>query len=216
MQLKQAQENMLKQQLRTFGITDNTVLALFEEIPRELFVPENLQTFAYADVAIPIGHGQVMMPPKETAFMLQALGIKNIENVLIVGVESGYITALTAKLAKQVQVLDLSAELINQAKEKLSSLQINNVTFAVGDGVETAKQEGEYQIIIITGSLPHLPKIFRKNLARHGRIFAIIGNPPVMEASVLKRTAQGLQAEKLFEINHPRLPNTREPKTFVF
>lgn len=216
MQLALARENMLKQQIRTFGVTDEQILGLLTEIPRENFLPENLKSLAYADVAIPIGHGQAMLPPKETAFMLQALAVKKDEKVLVIGVESGYILAFLGKLAKQVEAIDSNSELIRHAQEKLTALGIANVKFSKGDGTAGWEKGGPYQVIIITGSIPFLPKSFQKNLARNGRIFAIIGNPPVMEATILKRDSQHWLTEKIFETNHPRLPNARESKKFVF
>lgn len=217
LQQKLACENMLKQQIRTFGVVDEQILSLLADIPRELFVPENFKQLAYADAAIPLGHSQTMLTPKETAMMLQELKIKKSETILVVGVESGYTVALLAKLAKQVDVIDTDRELIEQAKTKLASLNLDNTSLKVADPEASWKKNAQYQVIIFTGSLPNLPQEFRKNLTRGGRIFAIIGNPPVMEATIVKRTPQQQWVtEKIFETCHSRLPNIEEAQKFVF
>lgn len=216
MQLSIARDNMIKQQLRTFGVVNPQILSLVAAIPREQFMPEHLIDLAYADVAISLGRGQALMTPKETAKMLQALEIKGNEKVLLVGAGNGYVAALLSKLAKQIDVVDGDQELLQQAQEKISQLGINNVIFHSGSASTGWEKGAPYNVIIITGSLLQLPQGFKKNLARGGRIFAIIGNSPVMEATIFKRATQQWTTEKIFETNHPRLPNVGESKTFIF
>lgn len=213
--LEQARDNMLMQQLRPFGVLDQKVLDLFAVIPRENFMPKGFTELAYADAVIPLGHGQAMLSPKETGRMLQAVNINSNDNILIVGAESGYIAAFTAKMAKHVTVVDTDQTLLLEAKQKLRQLSINNVTFSEGDAAAGWEKDSPFHVIIITGSIPYLPQGFRKNLARNGRIFAIIGHPPVMQATVVKRGAQQQwTSEHIFNTDHPRLPNARIAEEF--
>jgi protein-L-isoaspartate(D-aspartate) O-methyltransferase len=127
MNLEQARTNMLTQQLRTWGVTDQQVLNKISSTPREEFVPSRYRNEDYADMAIPLDHNQSMLTPKEEARLLQALAIKPHEYVLEVGTGSGYMTALLARCAQHVYSVDIFADFTAQAMQKLKKLTFSNV-----------------------------------------------------------------------------------------
>lgn len=217
MNLEQARINMLKQQIRAWGVLDDTILKLLQTTPREEFVPTDYRKLAFADMNIPLGHGELMLCPKEEARLLQALAVTLNDTVLHIGTGSGYVTALLAQQAKYVYSIDIHADFTAKAKTKLAQLNINNVALHTADAAKGWQIESSYEVIAITGSLPILPEIFKTSLAVGGRLFAIIGQAPVMEALLVTRmTAQEWQIQKLFETLIPPLHNAIPSETFVF
>lgn len=217
MNLEQARLNMLKQQIRAWGVLDEHLLDLLKTTPREDFVPSAYRKLAFADLNLPLGFGEVMLTPKEEAYLLQALAIEPNEVVLEIGTGSGYTTALLAKLAKQVYSIDIRPEFIAEAGVKLAQLGISNVQLQTGDAAQGWETHQPYDIIVVTGSLPILPEVFKTHLSIGGRLFAIIGQSPVMEAILITRiTNQLWQTTKLFETVVPALHNALQPEPFIF
>lgn len=217
MNLEQARENMIKQQLRTWEVLDDRLLKLLQQVPREDFVPPAWRNLAFADMNIPIDEGQIMMTPKVEARMLQALAIRPDENVLEVGTGSGYVTALLAKQAKQVYSVEISPRLLAQAGEKMRAHNIKNAELEEGDAAQGWDARPKYDVIAITGSLPVLPRTFLESMAIGGRLFAIIGDTPVMEATLVTRIGKhDWSRELLFETDLPPLKNVQQPERFVF
>ncbi len=217
MNIEQARENMIKQQLRTWEVLDDQLLELLQQVPREEFVPPAWRNLAFADMNIPLDEGQVMMTPKVEARMLQALAIRPDENVLEVGTGSGYVTALLAKQAKQVYSVEISPRLLAQAGEKMRTHKIKNAELEEGDAARGWSARPMYEVIAITGSLPILPRAFLESMAIGGRLFAIIGDTPVMEATLVTRIGKhDWSRELLFETDLPPLKNVQQPERFVF
>jgi protein-L-isoaspartate(D-aspartate) O-methyltransferase len=217
MNLHIAQINMLKQQIRTWDVLDEHILALFMQVPREHFVPDNFRELAYADIAIPIGRGQVIPPPKEIARILQALRIQPSDNILQIGTGSGYFIALLAKLGRHVDSVDIYPDFTERAQKALQTLGITNVSLHTGDALEGWNPQTSYEIIILTGSVPYLPERLRNNLALGGRLLAVVGRSPVMEVILFEQLAPGQwQTKFLFETDWPRLPNVGQYQSFVF
>ncbi len=217
MNIEQARENMIKQQLRTWEVLDDQLLELLQQVPREEFVPPAWRNLAFADMNIPLDEGQVMMTPKVEARMLQALAIRPDENVLEVGTGSGYVTALLAKQAKQVYSVEISPRLLAQAGEKMRAHKIKNAELEEGDAARGWSARPMYEVIAITGSLPVLPRAFLESMAIGGRLFAIIGDTPVMEATLVTRIGKhDWSRELLFETDLPPLKNVQQPERFVF
>lgn len=214
MRFKRPRDNMLKQQLRTLNVSPK-VVNWMAEVPREKFVPQKFSQFAYADIAIPLPCQEAMLSPHNVAQMLHGL-TGQVGKVLVVGIESGYITALLAKRADHVYAIDTHASLLQAAQQRLSALGISNVTLECSNTMRGWDKHEPYNTIVITGSLPFIPKIFLKNLSKSGRIFAIIGNSPVMQAVIAKRGHRQRVIERLFETDHPRLSSAIKPKGFVF
>lgn len=218
MNLEQARINMIKQQVQTWNVTDHEVLELLNKIPRDLFVPENYKTLAFADMEIPLGEGEIMLSPKLEAKLLQALHVQSHEVVLEVGTGSGYFTALLARRARHVYSVEIHAELNRQAKENLAKLHVRNISLEVGNAaIGWVNEEPAYDVIVLTGSVPVLPNQFKQQLRIGGRLLAIVGDRPVMEVQMIERLGENeWHTRSLFETVVPPLLCVTEPSRFVF
>jgi protein-L-isoaspartate(D-aspartate) O-methyltransferase len=215
--LEQARFNMIEQQIRPWEVLDPRILKLMAEVPREDFVPARYRQLAFADMPIPLGDDQVMMPPKVAARILQALEIQPHETVLEVGTGTGYFTALLARLAKQVYSVDIDPRMTRLAAENLAAHDIHNVTLETGDAARGWDRHAPYDVIVITGSLPLLPESFQQSLTIGGRLVAIVGDSPVMEVVLIRRVGEDEFArESLFETDLPPLINAPQPERFTF
>jgi protein-L-isoaspartate(D-aspartate) O-methyltransferase len=217
MNLEQARLNMVESQIRPWEVLDQTVLDLLLAIKREEFVPEKYRTLAFADMEIPLGHGEVMLAPKVEARMLQALGIRKTDKILEVGTGSGYVTALLSKLGGQVVSVERLAEFSQSAARKLAGHGTRNAQLIIGDAAEGWPALAPYDAILLTGSVPVLPESFRHQLAVGGRLLAVVGEEPVMTATLVNRVAAGaFNSVGLFETSIPPLRNVKQPERFVF
>lgn len=216
-QRERARFNMIEQQIRTWEVLDTGVLQLFDQIPREDFVPLQYKGLAFADIEIPIGHGQTMLSPKLEGRMLQALDIRKTDKVLEIGTGSGYLTALLAALAQQVFSVEIIPELSAQARTRLDAHNINNVVLEAGDAAQGWPAQAPYDVIVYTGSLPLLPQHVQQQLNVGGRLFAVVGEPPVMEAVMIHCVAKdNYRQQALFETCLPVLANAPRPTRFEF
>lgn len=212
-----ARHNMVEQQIRPWNVLDQRVLDLIDRSPRQEYVPEAYRNLAYADMAIPLGHGQVMLPPKLEARMLQELAVTAHDKVLEIGTGSGYMSSLLAALAAHVHSVEILPDLEARARRNLEANDVRNVTVELGDAAGGWDRHAPYDVIAITGSLPVLPETFKQSLARGGRLIAILGRPPVMEVKLIQQVDAGSFLESsLFETDAPALLNAREPDRFVF
>jgi protein-L-isoaspartate(D-aspartate) O-methyltransferase len=217
MNLEQARFNMIEQQIRTWEVLDPRVLDLLARVPRERFVPAQYRSLAFADMNIPLGHGEVMMAPKVEARLIQALELQPADTVLEIGTGSGYLTALLASLAQHVYSVDIYPEFTARAGEALEAFGIRNVTLETGDGVNGWEKHAPYDAIAVTGSLPLFEPCFQEQLKVGGRLFMIVGQTPVMEALLITRLGpHEWTRESLFETGIPPLINAPKPQTFVF
>lgn len=212
-----ARSLMVEQQIRTWDVLDQRVLDLTARMPREDFVPAQYRKLAYVDMNVPLGRGQCMMAPKLEARLLQELDIDPKDKILEVGTGSGYMTALLAQLGGHVYSVEIVPEFKMEAAKKLAVHHIKNVTLEVGDAARGWDRQGPYDAILITGSLPILPKSFPESLAVGGRLIAIVGKSPVMDVKLIRRLGPETFAERsLFETDLPPLLNAEEPNQFVF
>lgn len=217
MNMEQARFNMIEQQIRTWEVLDPAVLDLLGRVPREDFVPAKYRKLAFADLAIPLGHEQVMMAPKVEGRVLQALGIQPEDSVLEVGTGSGYLTALLASLAQHVYSVDIYPEFKAPTQQKLAARGLSNVTVETGDAAPGWTQHGPYDVIVITGSFPLYPEHYQRSLRINGRMFVIVGQAPAMEALLITRMGEAdWMRESLFETDIPALINAPLPQPFVF
>lgn len=217
MNMAQARHNMIEQQIRPWDVLDQRVLELIASLPRDEFVPNAYVSLAYADINIPLDHGQVTMAPKVEARMLQALNIQASDRILEIGCGSGYVTALLARSGKHVYSVDIYPDFVEGARRKLAAHGITNVTIETGDAVNGWDRHGPCNIIAVTASLPVLPDSFRQSLNVGGRLFVITGTAPVMEARIITRTGEREWSEKvLFETVLPPLVNAPQPQGFIF
>lgn len=199
--LSEARINMIKQQCRTWDILDPKILELLSQTPRDAFVPTAFQQLAYADTCLPIGHDQHMWVPKEEARILDKLQVHENERVWEIGTGSGYLTALLAKRAKHVDSMEIFEDFIQTAAQKLQQQHIYNVSLELGDGIAGLKNRKiDYDVIVLTGSLKALPKLFLSRLNLKGRLLAFIGTPPCIQAVLITKTSeQTVHTEILFE-----------------
>ena len=212
-----ARSNMVQKQVRAWEVLDPRILNLLTLIPREQFVPADFQALAFTDTFIPIGFNQVMLPAKIVGRALQALNIQETESVLEIGTGTGYLTALLCHLAHKVTSVEIIPELSLTAKHHLKALHLQNATLEVGNGIDGWPDHGPYDVIILTGSVPLIPKALRAQLSIHGRLFAVVGQAPAMSAVLITRINQELWREKvLFETDIPALLHGPQPKAFSF
>lgn len=214
--MEQARYNMIEQQIRPWDVPDTQLLNLLSEVKREQFVPAGRQPLTFMDMEIPLGFGAAMWQPKLEARVLQELHIQKCERVLEVGTGSGYLTALLSRLAAQVTSIEIVPELSAQSAQKLAAHGFDNIQLEVGDA---AKNWGaaQYDVIVLTGSVPLYPKEFQQQLKVGGRLFAIVGDAPAMQAKVITRLAQDVfESVTLFETNAAPLQNAPQPQRFVF
>ena len=217
MSLEQARFNMIEQQIRPWDVLDDTVLNLLRQVPREDFVPDQYAGLAFADLEIPIGHEQFMLSPKLEARIIQALSLQKTDRVLEVGTGSGYMTALLAKLAGEVISVDCVAEFTEATRQKLKLHGFDNVLLETGDAAQGWPSQAPYDVIVLTGSVPRLAEAFRQQLKPGGRLFAVVGEAPVMEATLVSSPAPHVyRTDKLFELCVPTLSHALQPERFVF
>ncbi len=217
MNLEQARSNMIESQIRTWEVLDQRVLDTVLAVKREEYVPEKYRPLAFVDMEIPLGHGEVMLAPKLEARMLQELTLKDSDRVLEVGTGSGHMTALLAALAGHVYSVELHADLSESARVKLADHGVRNVTLEVGDAGRGWPRHAPYDAIVLTGSVPLLPKELEAQLKAQGRLLAVVGEPPVMTARLVTRIADGVYNEiGLFETCIAPLRNVPQPERFVF
>lgn len=215
--VERARFNMVEQQIRTWEVLDQRVLDLLARVRREEFVPPQHRALAFADMEIPLGHGEKMLAPKIEARLVQELALQPADRILEVGTGSGYMTALLASLGGHVYSVDIIAEFTRSAGARLSTHGFNNVTLDTGDAARGWDRHGPYDAIVLTGSVPVLPEAFPKSLKPGGRLIAVVGEPPVMEARLVTcATAGAYGATGLFETCITPLRNALQPEKFVF
>jgi len=216
MDFEKARFNMVEQQIRTWDVLDQGILDLLFLVHREDFVPPEYRLLAFADLEIPLGDQQKMWAPKMEARVLQELAIEHGETVLEIGTGSGYFTALLARLGARVTSVEINPRLATEARAKLARAGVGSVDLAVGDGAR-GWGSATYDAIVLTGSTPVLPDAFIEQLAPGGRVFAVVGEPPVMLARLARLVAPGAVAKRvLFETVVDPLANAATPARFEF
>lgn len=213
---EQARFNMVEQQIRPWGVLDAGLLDLLPQVRREQFVPSGMEALAFMDIEIPLGHGVWMWEPKMEARVLQELHVQPGDKVLEVGSGSGYLTALLAHLAAHVTSVEIVPELSEYAARKLTSQNIENVSVVVGNAANGWGAE-QYDVIVLTGSVPMEPQALMRNLCIGGRLFAVVGDAPAMQAKLFTRTGpETFVSKALFETSMAPLQNVPQPERFVF
>ncbi|MQY51540.1 protein-L-isoaspartate O-methyltransferase [Rhodocyclus tenuis] len=217
MDFEQARFKMIEQQIRPWDVLDPTVLDLLSEVRREDFVPPALKSLAFADLDLPIGKGRHMLPPKIEARLLQELTVRSSDVVLEVGAGTGYMAALLASTAEFVVAIESDADLAAIAERNLAQAGFANVSVEVGDGSRGWAEQAPYDVIVISGALPELPREFLTQLKVGGRLVAIVGAAPAMEAILVTRTDEDAWSTvNLFETVVPLLNNVAPSRPFVF
>jgi len=211
-----ARHQMVDQQIRTWEVLDPRVLDALAAVPREAFVPAEYRELAFADAPIPIGFGQSMLAPKLQGRILQALGVNAGDSVLEVGSGTGYLSACLSLLGASTHSIDIQAEFIALAQANLRSVPNAQVQFEIRDAFSAAPFS-EYDVVAVTGSLPVYDTRFERSLRVGGRLFAIVGEAPVMDAILVRRVdSNEWIRESLFETVIEPLINATAAQKFVF
>jgi protein-L-isoaspartate(D-aspartate) O-methyltransferase len=211
-----ARQQMVDQQIRTWEVLDPRVLDVFSVVPREAFVPPEYDGLAFADAPIPIGLGQSMLAPKIQGRILQALGVMASDSVLEIGSGTGYLAACLSLLGSKTRSIDIHPQFTASATVNLRAVPTARVEFETRDAFAAAPL-GEYDAIAVTGSLPVYDARFERSLRIGGRLFAVVGEAPVMDAILVRRvdTAEWIR-ESLFETVIEPLINATAARRFVF
>jgi protein-L-isoaspartate(D-aspartate) O-methyltransferase len=216
MQAADVREQMIEQQVRAWDVLDMRVLDVLRRVPRELFVPGPQRYRAYADVEVPLARGQHMLRPSVAGRLLQAVLPLQAERVLEVGAGSGFITACLRSMAGKVCSLEIFPDLAETACRNLAALGMRDVEVVEADALQ-GDSGTQYDVVAVTASLPLYDARFEQMLTIGGRLFVVVGEPPVMEARLVQRTAESAFAtQSLFETVIDPLVNAAQPPRFTF
>ena len=211
-----ARQNMIENQVRPWEVLDPRVLDVLATVRREDFVPARYRNFAFADMALPIGHGETMMKPTVEGRLLQALELTAEDSVLEIGTGSGFMTACLARLAGAVTSVELHADFAEAARARIAAAGANNVRIEVADAVLGFDTGERFDAVVVTGAVHALPDRFRAWVAPHGRLFAIVGESPAMQAMLYARADDAhWREESLFETDLPYLKHAEPPRRFA-
>jgi protein-L-isoaspartate(D-aspartate) O-methyltransferase len=216
-----ARFNMIEQQIRPWEVLDGEVLSLLSVVKRENFAPLAHKALAFVDMEIPLKDGkqtsQVMLAPRVEARFLQDADVKRTDKVLEIGTGSGYMAALLAHQAASVLSFEIDATLAQQARTNLQAAGVHNVEVREADGSQGAPSEGPFDVIMLSGSVPDVPQVLLNQLSVGGRLLAVVGQDPVMRASIFTRTAdQQWQTSEPWDTVAPRLQGFPEHNRFSF
>jgi protein-L-isoaspartate(D-aspartate) O-methyltransferase len=207
--VEQARFNMIEQQIRPWEVLDSGVLSLLAVVKREDFVPPAYRALAFVDMEVPLPHGQCMLAPKVEARLLQDLRVARHETVLEVGAGSGHMAALLAH--------KIIPELARMASDNLRHADVVNARVVAADGSHGAPGDGPFDVIVLSGSVAIVPESLLAQLKIGGRLAAIVGDEPVMRATLVTRVGDAQYARvELFDTVAPRLRGFDEPPKFRF
>jgi protein-L-isoaspartate(D-aspartate) O-methyltransferase len=211
-----AREQMIEQQVRAWDVLDARVLEVLRKVPRELFVPQGQRYRAYADAEVPLPRGQHMLRPSVVGRLLQALLPAASERVLEVGAGTGFVTACLRAMATQVRALEIFPELAETARANLALFGLRDVEVVEADAMQ-GDGGARYDVIALTASLPVYDAHFERMLTVGGRLFVVVGEAPVMDARLVRRTSEDSVATRsLFETVIDPLVNAVRPPEFTF
>lgn len=218
MNVEQARQNMVENQVRPWEVLDAQVLDVLARVPREAFVAPAHRNLAFADLSLPLGHGQSMMKPVIEGRLLQALALQPTDRVLEIGTGSGFLTACLATLAAagHVASLDIHADFVAAAGERLAAQGIGNATLVVAEAVKEWTTSESFDAVVVTGAVATLPPRFLQWLKPGGRLFVVRGQSPVQEAVLLVHEGNGrYREERLFETDLPYLSHAEPAQRFA-
>jgi protein-L-isoaspartate(D-aspartate) O-methyltransferase len=211
-----ARELMVEQQVRPWDVLDARVLDALVSIPRDAFVPSQHRALSYADVALPLGHGESMMKPVVEGRVLQSIDVQAGDEVLEIGTGSGFLTACLGRLGREVHSIDLHADFADEARARLDSMGLGaNVRIEVADAFAW-NTDRRFDAIVVTGAVDTIPARFLQWLRPEGRMFVVRGASPAMEAVVVRNGVNGPRIESLFETDLPYLVGAAPAPRFDF
>jgi protein-L-isoaspartate(D-aspartate) O-methyltransferase len=209
---------MIEQQVRPWEVLDQRVLTVMRELPREAFVPDAYRGLAHADIEIPLGDQAAMLAPKVVGRLLQAVEVQPHETVLEIGTGTGYVTACLAHLGKRVVSLEIDPALAEGARARLEAMGLSHTEVHTGDAFSGHIDGGPFDVIAVTGSVPTAEPLaaLEQQLTDGGRLFIVVGEPPLMEAMRITRIGNDVRRESLFETCIAALENAPLPERFAF
>jgi len=217
MNFEQARTNMVENQVRPWEVLDGRVLDVISRVRREDFVAAEHRQLAFADLCLPLGHGEVMMKPVVEGRVLQALDVQATDRVLEIGTGSGYLSACLATLSAQLVSVDIYPDFTAAAGERLRHAGIGNASLVTGEAVRAWQPEGLFDVLVVTGAVAEIPTRWRAWLKPGGRAFVVSGQSPVQRAMLLTHDETGdLRAQGLFETDLPYLVHAEPAPRFVF
>jgi protein-L-isoaspartate(D-aspartate) O-methyltransferase len=217
MNFDQARQNMVENQVRPWEVLNGRVLEVLGRVRREDFVAPAHRQIAFADLCLPIGHGEVMMKPVVEGRVLQALDLKPEDSVLEIGTGSGFLTACLANLAAHVTSVDIHADFAAAAGQRLQAAGIGNVQLVTGEAMNSWQPQGTFDALVVTGAVYRIPDRFLGWLKPGGRLLVIRGESPVQQVMLLTHEGNGrYREESLFETDLPYLAHAEPPRRFVF
>ena len=217
MNVEQARFNMIEQQIRPWDVLDTSVLELLSAVRREDFVPAAHQAQAFMDIEIPLSGDRCLLAPRVEARLVQDLNLSKRDTVLQVGAATGYVTALLAHKAQRVIGLEADASLAAQARANLRKANVNNAEIVQADGCSGLSAQAPFDAILLSGSVAQVPQALLDQLKVGGRLLAITGQQPVMQATLFTRVAASqFSRQELFDTVASRLPGFPEPSRFQF
>lgn len=212
-----ARLNMVESQLRTNRVTDVALLEAFEQVPRELFVPEELRGVAYVDENLTVGHGRYLMEPRVLARLLQAARPEPQDIVLDIGCGTGYATVILARLSATVVALEDGGGLAARANEVLGELEVGNAVVVEGPLNEGYAKQAPFNVIVVNGAVAEVPSVISGQLAEAGRLVTVVRNSAGMGRAILMQRIGGVVSSRtLFDAAVPVLPGFEVEPGFVF
>lgn len=213
-----ARRNMVDGQLRPNRVNDAGLLAALGDLPRERFLPEGLRSVAYADDDVPLGNGRFMMEPMVLARLIQVLQPRAEDKALVAAAGLGYGAAILARLTKSVVSVETDAALAAAAAKTLQELGVSGVQQVAGQAEQGVAASGPYDIILIEGAVPEVPKAIADQLAEGGRLATVIADPSgaLGVAHLFVKQGGVVSGRPLFDAGTPLLPGFERPARFTF
>ncbi|MBB3227781.1 protein-L-isoaspartate(D-aspartate) O-methyltransferase [Luteibacter sp. Sphag1AF] len=216
MNFEQARQNMVENQVRPWEVLDFRVLDALSHVRREDYVASEHRNMAFADLTLPLGHGEVMMKPVIEGRLLQALELQPTDTVLEIGTGSGFLTACMAYLSQRVTSVDVHADFVEAARTRLGKAGFANVQVDVAEAVNGYEPAGVFDAVVVTGAVAAIPEKFVRWLKVGGRMFVVHGESPAQTAVLITHEGDGrFREESLFETDLPYLAHAAPVKRFV-
>jgi len=198
----------LIEELKIEGIVEHNVLGAIKNVPREFFVEKQFIQQAYKNIPLPINCGQTISQPYVVAYMISCLKLKNTDKVLEIGTGSGYQTAILSHLCKEVCTIEIYSKLLNEAKKKITRLDLKNIIFKLGNGIEGWKNKVLFDAIIVSAASETIPAKLLENLKNQGSLImpqkTTLGNQKLL---LVKKNNETILKKRLFNVKFVPLLN---------
>ena len=204
---------MIDGQIRPADVTDARILAAFEAVAREGFVPSAARALAYADVPVEVAPGRFLMEPRCFAKLLQLAAITADDRILDVGCGTGYSAAVLARLGGRVVAVEQDAELMRIASQALAT---TSVVLAQGALIDGARADAPFDVIVVEGAIEQTPETLLSQLAEGGRLVAVMNDGPQGMATLFLKEHGGIGRRAVFDASTPVLAGFKKMMGFVF